>query len=67
MVNRLGAPLTVWTVSDRPTVCVCTGDPLSLTTIEKLNVPAAVGDPEITPLLDICNPAGKPPEAIVHV
>jgi hypothetical protein len=33
----------------------------------KLEVPVAVGAPEITPALEIVNPAGKLPEATVHV
>jgi hypothetical protein len=47
---------------------VCTGLLLSLTATVKLNVPLAVGVPEITPLLELSvNPAGRLPELIDQV
>jgi hypothetical protein len=49
----------------RDTDLVCTGLLLSLTFAVKVNVPLAVGVPEITPLpADSVNPAGRLPELI---
>ena len=47
--------------------CVCTGDPLSVTAMVNVEVPLAVGEPEITPALESDSPAGKLPDAIDHV
>jgi hypothetical protein len=52
---------------DTLALCVCTGDPLSRTATVKLLVPLAVGVPEITPALESVSPAGRLPEATVHV
>jgi hypothetical protein len=60
----LGAALTA---IDSGADAVCTGDPLSCTATVNVAVPLAVGVPEITPPLDIVNPAGKLPDAIVHI
>jgi hypothetical protein len=47
---------------------VCTGLPLSLTLTEKLDVPLAVGFPEIKPVpAPSVSPAGKLPEVIDQV
>jgi hypothetical protein len=67
IVNRLGAALIGWTISEKLAVCVCAGDPLSVTVIAKFDVPLAAGVPEMTPPLESVNPDGKPPEAIAHV
>jgi hypothetical protein len=55
------------TVIDSCTDAVCTGNPLSCTPTAKLEVPLAVGVPEITPLGDNVSPAGKLPEITDHV
>jgi hypothetical protein len=56
------------TVIVMPTDLVCTGLLLSLTVAVKLNVPLAVGVPEIIPLLPASvSPVGKLPEVIDHV
>ena len=64
IVNVLGAALTA---IDSCAEAVCAGDALSFTLTVKVEVPLAVGDPEITPAPDSDNPAGKLPEAIYHV
>ena len=47
---------------------VCTGLPLSLAVTVKLEVPAVVGVPEITPVAGArANPAGRVPVVIDHV
>jgi hypothetical protein len=47
---------------------VWTGLPLSLTAAVKVNVPLAVGVPEITPLLaESVNPAGRLPLVMDHL
>jgi hypothetical protein len=47
---------------------VCTGLPESVTLAVNLNVPAAVGVPEITPVLAMSDrPGGKEPEAIAQL
>ena len=46
---------------------VAAGDALSATDTVKVDVPLAVGFPEITPALDSVNPAGRLPDAIDHV
>jgi hypothetical protein len=52
----------------RDTDLVWTGLLLSRTAAVKVNVPLAVGVPEITPLLaDKANPAGRLPELIDQV
>jgi hypothetical protein len=44
---------------------VCTGEPLSFTVTVKLEVPVAVGVPEITPVDEArVKPAGRAPELI---
>lgn len=53
------------TVIDSGADAVC--DPLSFTATVNVDVPVAVGVPEITPALDIVSPAGRLPEAIDHV
>lgn len=45
---------------------VCCGALLSWTEIVKLELPAAVGVPEIVPLLDSVRPAGRLPEETHH-
>jgi len=67
MLSRLGAALTVWTTIERFAVCVCAGDPLSVTVIAKFEVPPAVGVPEITPPLERVNPEGRLPPLTDHV
>ena len=54
-------------VIDRGADLVCTGLPLSLTLTVKVEVPLAVGVPEITPELASVSPAGKLPELIDHL
>jgi hypothetical protein len=54
-------------VIDSGCVAVCTGDPLSATAKVNVEVPLPVGVPEITPVLESVNPAGRFPEAIDHV
>jgi hypothetical protein len=56
-----------FTVIDSLAEAVCTGDPLSFTATVNVELPLAVGVPEITPALESANPAGRPPEAIDHV
>jgi hypothetical protein len=46
---------------------VCAGEELSVTATVKLEVPLAVGVPEITPALDRLSPVGRLPEATDHV
>jgi hypothetical protein len=55
------------TVIDSCDDAVCAGDSLSFTATVNVEVPVAVGVPEITPALDIVNPAGRLPEERVHV
>ena len=55
------------TVIDSCTEAVCAGDPLSCTATVNVDVPLAVGDPEITPPLESVRPAGSFPEASDHV
>jgi hypothetical protein len=55
------------TAIDSCAEAVCAGDPLSVTVTVKLEVPVAVGEPEITPALDIDSPAGRLPEVTDHV
>jgi hypothetical protein len=55
------------TVIDSLADCVCSGDPLSFTATANVNVPLAVGVPEITPALESASPAGSFPEASDHV
>ena len=43
------------------------GDPLSFTATVNVEVPLAVGVPEIAPALDRVKPAGRLPEARDHV
>jgi hypothetical protein len=59
--------LYVFTVIDSCCVAVCAGDPLSDTDTVKLELPAAVGVPEITPALDRDSPAGRLPDVTDHV
>jgi hypothetical protein len=54
-------------VSDSCAEAVCAGDALSVTVTAKVAVPLAVGVPEIAPLLESVSPAGRLPEASVHV
>jgi hypothetical protein len=51
----------VLTVIDSCAEAVCAGDALSVTVTVKVDVPVAVGVPEITPAFDIVNPAGRLP------
>ena len=53
------------TVIDSGADAVC--DALSFTATVNVDVPLAVGVPEITPALDNVTPAGKLPEAIDQV
>jgi hypothetical protein len=55
------------TPSDSCADAVCAGELLSVTVTVKLDVPAVVGVPEITPPLDIVNPAGRLPDVTDHV
>jgi hypothetical protein len=55
------------TVIDSEADLVCTGLPLSLTLTVKVDVPLAVGFPEITPPELSVNPAGRLPEVIDHL
>ena len=55
------------TVIDSCDDVVCAGDPLSFTATVNVDVPDAVGVPETTPALDIVRPAGRLPDAIVHM
>jgi hypothetical protein len=64
IVNVAGVVLTV---IDSFADAVCAGDPLSFTVTLNVAVPFVVGVPEITPPLDIDNPAGRLPDAIDHV
>jgi hypothetical protein len=64
IVSVLGAALTV---IDSCTPAVCAGDPLSCTPTVNVEVPLAVGVPEITPELESANPAGRLPDAMDHV
>ena len=60
-VVALTAMLNAW-------VAVCGVVELSLTVTVKLDVPAAVGDPEITPLEGSrLRPAGREPDVMDHV
>ena len=55
-------------VMDVFAVALCAGLPESVTTAVKLNVPLAVGVPEMTPLEGFKDrPAGRLPEEMVHV
>ena len=64
VIASVVAPTTIDVAAD----FVCTGLPLSLTLTVKLEVPLAVGVPEITPLVDArVNPAGRVPALIDHV
>jgi hypothetical protein len=54
-------------VIDSDVLAVCAGELESATETVKLELPFAVGVPEITPLLDIVSPAGRLPEASDHV
>jgi hypothetical protein len=49
------------TVIDSCADAVCAGDALSAAVTVKVDVPVAVGVPEITPAADIVNPAGRLP------
>lgn len=51
-------------VKDAETFCEGLAESLTFTVNEEL--PAVVGDPEIEPLLDIVNPAGNCPEAMLQ-
>jgi hypothetical protein len=64
IVNVLGA---VPTVIDSFADAVCAGDALSFTATVKLDVPAFVGVPEITPPLESDRPAGSVPALTDHV
>ena len=55
------------TEMDSAAVALCDGELLSLTATVKLDVPLAVGVPEIKPALDMLRPAGRLPDAIDHV
>jgi hypothetical protein len=58
------APITIDVGDD----LLCAGTPLSVTATVKLDVPFAVGVPEITPVAGASvSPAGRLPEAIDHV
>ena len=54
------------TVKVREIEAVCAGLPLSVTRTVKLDVPLAVGVPEITPPLESVSPAGSVPDASVQ-
>ena len=60
---RVGAT----TASDSCADAVCAGDALSFTATVNVEVPVAVGVPEITPALDRLSPAGRLPDEIDHV
>lgn len=61
IVSPLGA-----TTIEVDTDFVCAGLPESFTVAVMLNVPLAVGVPEIVPLLASVSPAGSAPEVIDH-
>ena len=54
-------------VIDSVAVAVSAGELLSCAATEKLEVPTAVGVPEMRPVLDKLRPGGKLPEATFHV
>jgi hypothetical protein len=56
-----------FTAIDSIAEAFCTGDPLSFTATVNVQVPLAIGEPEITPALESANPAGRLPEATDHV
>jgi hypothetical protein len=63
-VTCVGAATVIETATD----FVCTGFPLSVTFAVKLDVPVAVGVPEIVPVVAaMVRPAGNLPEVIDHV
>ena len=62
MIVRVGSI----TVSEKAFVAVCAGMELSVTPTVTLNVPDAVGVPEITPADDNVNPGGNDPAATDH-
>jgi hypothetical protein len=64
IVNVLVAALTV---IDSLAEAVCAGDALSCTPTVNVNVPLAVGVPEIWPALERLNPAGRFPDLTDHV
>jgi hypothetical protein len=55
------------TVIDSDMLAVCAGELESATDTVNVELPFAVGVPEITPPLDIVSPAGRLPEASNHV
>lgn len=55
------------TVIDCVAVAVCWGEPLSATATVNVEVPLALGVPEITPALEIVSPTGRVPDAIDQV
>src|SRR5215472_416172 len=63
IVRVLGVVLTV---IDSCADALCAGDPLSFTATVNVDVPLAVGVPEIKPALESVNPAGKLPDASDH-
>ena len=66
IVNAGGAAAA--TTIERGTDLVCAGLPASLTVTVKLDVPLAVGVPEIRPVLAIrLSPAGRLPPVMDHV
>jgi hypothetical protein len=55
------------TAIESGTDCVCAGLPASVTVAVKLEVPVAVGVPEITPVADVSvRPAGRLPAVMDH-
>jgi hypothetical protein len=67
LVDVIASVDTALIAIDSCAEAVCAGDPLSFTSTVKVEVPLAVGAPEITPALDSDNPGGRLPEAIDHV
>jgi hypothetical protein len=56
-----------FTVTDSCADAICAGDPASVTETVNVELPLAVGVPEITPALDSVSPAGRLPDAMDHV
>jgi hypothetical protein len=65
IVSLLAA--AAFTVIDSLAEAVCAGDPLSCTPTANVEVPLAVGVPEITPALERARPAGSFPDTSDHV
>jgi hypothetical protein len=67
MPSAGGAVITGITTIDNMTVWLCAGDPESETVTANVDVPLAVGVPEMTPPDESVSPAGRLPEVIDQV